>query len=317
MIGSGPFRFVASEFRPGVSWAYERNEAYRPRQEPPDGLTGGKPVNVDRVEQIWLPSRQTAMNAIEKGEIDVIELLNAEQRKLLTSREVIARRKVSPSASTIRFNWSQPPFSDVRLRRAVQAVVTQRDYMDATIGDPEAYQVCGALFGCGTPLETDAGAIGTGEADVAKGRALVRESGYKGERVVIITPGDVPSFSGLAPLTQQVLRSIGIVSDIQTMEWSAFLQRRTSTAPVSEGGWNVANAVFDRLDLISPLGNLNFDARGKAGLYRLRGRSGDGDAQDAVPERNRSCGAEAGRGRDAAPRLRPGLLHPARNLFRL
>lgn len=266
VIGSGPFKWIASEFRPGVSWAYERNADYVPRSEPPNALAGGKVVKVDRVEVVWLPSRQTTINALLKGEIDIIESVGADDRgQLAGNSEVAVRRKVGPGASTVRFNWSQPPFDNVKVRQAVQAVVTQRDYMDASIGDPESYQVCPAIFGCGTQLETAVGFPDKGTPDVAKAKRLLQEAGYKGERVTIITPGDVPSFAALAPMTQQVLRSIGMPAEIQTMEWSAFLQRRTRTTPVSEGGWNLAHAVFNRLDLISPLGNLNFDARGKAG----------------------------------------------------
>jgi peptide/nickel transport system substrate-binding protein len=267
VIGSGPFRFLPSEFRPGVSWAYERNETYVPRNEPPSGLAGGKVVKVNRVEVVWFPSKQTAINALAKGEIDLLESLNADQRSLLQdNKDVVVRRKAGPSASTIRFNWAQPPFDNLKVRQAVQAVVTQQDYMDTAIGDPESYQVCPAFFGCGTPLETNVGFPDTGKPNIAKAKALLQEAGYKGEKVVIITPGDVASFAPLAPLTQQLLRQIGIPSEIQTMEWSAFLARRAKSDPVAEGGWNLAHAVFDRIDLISPLGNLNFDARGK-GAY--------------------------------------------------
>ena len=42
-----------------------------PRDEPPSGLAGGKAVKVDRVEVIWFPSKQTAINALAKGEIDL------------------------------------------------------------------------------------------------------------------------------------------------------------------------------------------------------------------------------------------------------
>lgn len=264
VVGSGPFRFIPSEFRPGVSWAYERNDKYIPRAEPPSALAGGKAVKVDRVEIVSFPSKQTAINALAKGEIDLIENIGADQRALLQdNKDVVVRRRVGLNASTIRFNWAQPPFDNVKMRQAVQAVVTQQDYMDASIGDPESYQLCPALFGCGTPLETAAGFPDTGTADTAKAKTLLQEAGYNGEKIVIITPGDIASFAPLAPLTQQILRQIGIPSEIQTMEWSGFLARRAKPDPVAEGGWNLAHAVFDRIDLISPLGNLNFDARGK------------------------------------------------------
>jgi peptide/nickel transport system substrate-binding protein len=266
VIGSGPFKFVAAEFRPGVSWAYERNESYLPRDEPPNGLAGGKIVHLDRVESIWFPDKQTAINALSKGEIDAIENINADLRpQLAGNKDITVRRKSGPTTSTVRFNWSQPPFNNERIRQAVQQVVTQRDYMEATIGDPNSYQICPALFGCGTPLEFDAGSVDRGKPDVAKAKALLKEGGYGGEKIVIITPGDIASFQALAPLTQQALRSIDMPSEIQSIEWSTFLTRRNSQAPVADGGWNLAHGVFDRMDLVSPLGNPNFDVRGPKG----------------------------------------------------
>ncbi len=263
-IGSGPFKFIASEFQPGVRWVYERNTAYVPRSEPPSALSGGKVVHVDRIEAIWFPSRQTAVNALQKGEIDLIENLTPDQRSLYEGNtEIVILRKAGPNQDTIRMNWAQPPFNNLKIRQAVQAAVSQRYYMDAVVGDPASYELCGAMFGCGTTLETFAGVVNKGEPDLARAKALLKESGYNGEKVVIITPGDVPSFSALAPMTQQVLRSIGMTAEIQALEWSAFLQRRTVSAPVAEGGWHLAHGVFDRLDMISPLGNPNFDARGK------------------------------------------------------
>jgi hypothetical protein len=41
-IGSGPFKFVESEYRPGSRVVYERNPDYVPRSEPASGIAGGK-----------------------------------------------------------------------------------------------------------------------------------------------------------------------------------------------------------------------------------------------------------------------------------
>lgn len=265
VVGSGPYKFLADEFRPGVSWSYARNEAYVPREEAADGLAGGKVPRVDRIDTIWFPSPDTAISALLNNELDMIESVSPDRRVSFAGSNVELVRKASPTASTIRFNWAQPPFDDVLLRRAVQKVVSQIDYLDVAVGDPDAYEECGAYFGCGTPLETTAGYEENGLQNVEEAKKLVAESGYNGEEIVIITPGDVASFSTLAPLTQQLLSAIGIKSRIDTMEWSAFLERRGKTTPVADGGWNLAHAVFDRIDLLSPLGNMNFDARGAAG----------------------------------------------------
>jgi peptide/nickel transport system substrate-binding protein len=73
-IGSGPFRFVASEFQPGVKAVYEKNPDYVPRSEPPSWTAGGKVAKVDRVEWITMPDPQTAVNALQSGDVDFLEV---------------------------------------------------------------------------------------------------------------------------------------------------------------------------------------------------------------------------------------------------
>ncbi len=72
-IGSGPFKFVKSEFQPGVKAVYEKNKDYVPRKEPASWTSGGKVVKVDRVEWITMPDAQTAVNALQSGDIDFLE----------------------------------------------------------------------------------------------------------------------------------------------------------------------------------------------------------------------------------------------------
>src|SRR5204862_2923406 len=73
-VGSGPFKFVESEYRPGSRVVYEKNADYVPRAEPASGIAGGKRVLLDRV--IWdiIPDAQTAASALMAGEVDFYEV---------------------------------------------------------------------------------------------------------------------------------------------------------------------------------------------------------------------------------------------------
>ncbi|MFX7747702.1 hypothetical protein ABTK03_20210, partial [Acinetobacter baumannii] len=63
-IGSGPFRFLADEWRQGASATYLRFDGYVPRNEKPDGMAGGKMVNVGRVQWHTMADGSTAMSAL-------------------------------------------------------------------------------------------------------------------------------------------------------------------------------------------------------------------------------------------------------------
>ena len=64
---------MQAEFQPGVKAVYEKNADYVPRKEPPSWTSGGKVVKVDRVEWITMPDAQTAVNALQSGDIDFME----------------------------------------------------------------------------------------------------------------------------------------------------------------------------------------------------------------------------------------------------
>src|SRR5580692_10529300 len=88
-IGSGPFKFVQAEFQPGVKAVYEKNKDYVPRKEPANWTSGGKVVKVDRVEWITMPDAQTAVNALQSGDIDFMENLPYELLPILEANKDI------------------------------------------------------------------------------------------------------------------------------------------------------------------------------------------------------------------------------------
>jgi ABC-type transport system substrate-binding protein len=53
---------------------YRKNPDYKPRSEPADGFAGGKAAKVDRVEWLVIPDANTAVQALIKGEVDIIEI---------------------------------------------------------------------------------------------------------------------------------------------------------------------------------------------------------------------------------------------------
>ncbi len=69
-VGSGPMRFVKSEWVPGARAVFEKFADYVPRQEPASWLAGGKRMMVDRIEWIVMPDPATASAALQNGEVD-------------------------------------------------------------------------------------------------------------------------------------------------------------------------------------------------------------------------------------------------------
>src|SRR5215813_1790502 len=157
-IGSGPFKFVKSEFQPGVKSVYEKNTDYVPRKEPASWTSGGKVVKVDRVEWITMPDGQTAVNALQSGDVDFMENPPFDLIPVLEGNPDIKMQVLNKfGLQTLgRMNFLLPPFDNVKVRRAALLAISQKDVLDALVGNAKYQEQCPAFFVCGTPLESDA-----------------------------------------------------------------------------------------------------------------------------------------------------------------
>src|SRR5450631_3591539 len=269
-IGSGPFKFVKAEFQPGVKAVYEKNTDYVPRREPPSWTAGGKVVKVDRIEWITMSDAQTAVNAVQSGDIDFIESVPFDLVTMLAANKDLKVETLDKLGfQTIgRMNFLYPPFDNVKVRRAAFLALNQKDVLDALVGNPEYYQVCGAVFGCGTPLASDAGSESLVKGNgMAEAKKLLAESGYDGTPVVIMAPGDALIFKPQPIVAAQLLREAGFKVDLQATDWQTVVSRRASRKPPKEGGWNMLFTNFIIADVVNPVVNILVNAKGKNGAW--------------------------------------------------
>ncbi|SDR57616.1 peptide/nickel transport system substrate-binding protein [Rhizobiales bacterium GAS113] len=265
-VGSGPFRFLKDEWVQGSAAAYARFDGYVPRSEKPDGATGGKVVNVARVEWRTIPDASTAVAAMQTGQMDWLEQPSPDLLSLVAARKDLTVSTLDPIGTYVllRFNHLYPPFDDVAVRRAVLHAVDQKDYLQAMVGDTDRFRECKAFFPCGTPLSTGTGSAAmTGKLDEA--RAMLKQSRYDGRKVVIISPTDLPLLAALGDVTADLLKRLGMQVDLVATDWGTVMARRASQKPPEEGGWNVFHTTAVAPEFMSPASHLALRGNGKAG----------------------------------------------------
>ncbi len=254
-IGSGPFKFVKSEWVPGNTAVFVKNTEYVPRKEQPSFAAGGKIAKVDRVEWLYIPDSATASAALNADEADWYEQPPADLLPVFAGNPEVVVATVDPlgNQGILRFNHVQPPFDNLKLREAVLNLVNQKDYMQAAAGNPKYWKTCVALFGCGAPFETTAGAEALlNGPDPAKAKQLIAESGYKGEKIVLLDATDQPIVHAQALVTLAMLRQAGFNVELQALDWGTLITRRASKAPIDQGGWNIFHTWTSAPDLASP-----------------------------------------------------------------
>ncbi len=252
--GSGPFIMKKDEWVPGAKIVYVKSPTYVPRKDEPSGLAGAKRAGVDRVEWLNIPDPQTAINAIQNGELDLFEEVPADMLGGLAKNTKI---KILPQDSlgvqaVFRMNVTQPPFDNPKVRQAVLAMVDQETFMRAAVDDPKLYKVCNSFYMCSSPYYT---AANWPKPDLNKAKQLLKDSGYKGEPVVVLH-GNEGLTNVLSLVAEQMMRDIGMKVDAQAMDWGTLTARRTSKNPPAQGGWSLFISAPTGADMMDPLGHL-------------------------------------------------------------
>ena len=269
MVGSGPYRFVANEYNSGSRMVYARFDRYAPRQELPDMTSGAKIAHFQRVVWNVIPDPATAAAALQNNEADWWERPLVDLVPTLQRNPNITVQVADPAGrlALARLNHLQPPFNDVKLRRAVLMAVRQDDYMRAARGDDTTlWTACRSLFPKNTPYYHDeGGSLMRGDLDAA--RTLLREAGYGGQKVVIINPTDFPDIGPLGQVTFDVFKKLGINVDLQESDWGTVVQRRASREPVEKGGWSMFHTTGSAPGYASPATSALVRGQGAKGWF--------------------------------------------------
>jgi peptide/nickel transport system substrate-binding protein len=271
-VGSGPFKFVASERVPGQRVVYEKNDKYVPRKDgKPSFNAGPKIVYIDRVLWNFIPDPATASAALTQREIDwwenpTIDLVPQLRRD---NDLTLAVKDRTGEIGCLRFNHLFPPFDNAAIRKVVVAAIDQKEVMEAVAGaDPSLIKTDVGIFVPGTPMASTVGVdLTRGPKNYDKLKQDLIAAGYKGEKVVILAASTIPTIWAEAQVASDILKRIGMNTDFQSMEWGTVVQRRASKEPNTKGGWNVFYTYLGGFGNITPASAIPIQSSGTDGSW--------------------------------------------------
>jgi len=270
-VGSGPYRFLRDEWVSGAKAVYARWDKYVPIAGAPDFTSGGKVANFDRVEWIIVPDSATQAAALQQGEVDWVQQPLVD---LLASMRAAPGVKVLVNDTVgvvpmIALNHVQPPFNNAKLRAALLPAVDQQQFLEAAMGsEPELYHLPAGVFTPGLPMANDAGmAVFTAPRDLALAKRLVAESGYNGEKVLLMSPSDYPALQALCQVARDLFQRLGLNVEYASMDWGTLVQRRTSREPVEKGGWSSFCTTYEGLSVATPASHFPIRGNGFDGWF--------------------------------------------------
>lgn len=242
LIGSGPYRFQADQHIPGSKLVYTRFENYLPRSEPASLLSGAKQANFDRVEWVVIPDAATAAAALQQGEIDWWDQPIFDLLPTLRKNNNLKVELLDPigNVGVLRFNHTLPPFNNPAIRRAVLSAVSQRDFMTVFTGDDQTlWRDKVGFFAPGSVMANEEGMQAlNGPRDIAAAKKAIIDAGYKGEKVLLMAPGDFPVITAMSEVAGDLFRKLGFNLEYVVMDWGSMLRRMGNRETPEKGGYN-------------------------------------------------------------------------------
>ncbi|HVR28979.1 MAG TPA: ABC transporter substrate-binding protein [Thermoanaerobaculia bacterium] len=231
LVGTGPFRLT--RFVPGSSSTYERNPDYWDRERMGDETY---PIPfVDRVIYRTIKDQATQHTALRTGKIDILEVVPwlAVEYLEQTTPELQWARYLSSVGHFLALRVDREPFDDVRVRRALNMAIDKREIVEHFYGGNAelfAYPMHPDFAGYFEPLEEMPPSVQELFAyDPVKARRLLAEAGYpNGFRFVVQTAAIDPDGNDMLPLIAGYLAKVGVVVEIQPLEYAAFLSAMTT-----------------------------------------------------------------------------------------
>jgi peptide/nickel transport system substrate-binding protein len=227
---TGPYEIVAT--KPGRSWEYQRNPQWAASNasllpQLPDG-------QADQIEIDVSSNAETQANDVERGRYDwMVNPPSSERLPALRQRYADTQLIVTPQIDVFYFwmNTTEPPFDDVRVRRAVNYAVDPRALERIYAGQMEPLQqILPPAMPGHVPFQPY-------PHDLARAKALIAAADPS-ERKIEVWTNTFPTNLEAGEYYESVLREIGFEPELKAIDpANYFTVTGNLSTPDLDTGW--------------------------------------------------------------------------------
>lgn len=228
-VGTGPY--MLKDRKPDQFIQLARYDGYASRDGDPNGYGGARKQYLDEIRFVPVPDPNTRVEGAVAGQFAYADALPVE------SFQKISGGKTQPVLLKP-FGW--PVFvmntkeglnSNIKVRKAIQAALAPEDMLLAAFGSTDFFAVDGALYPDGFKWHTEAGTEAYKPAgDTEAAAALLKEAGYDGKPLRILTSRQYEFHYKMAQVAQAYLEQAGFKVQLDVVEWATLTKNRTDAA---------------------------------------------------------------------------------------
>lgn len=237
-VGTGPYKFVEYSIHQKV--VLEKNENYWNKKRMP---------KINRIELFVISDEAAAISALQSGQLDIAQMINASNAKALKSQFDMITYPQN-MVQIFAMNNAVKPFDDFKVRKAICLAVNKDEIIE------------GAMDGAATKLYSNFSPVlgfyyndkleKINEYDIKKAKDLLKEAGYEnGFEFTVKVPSNYTVHVDTATIIQAQLAKIGVKMNIETIEWTTWLSdvytnRQYEATVIAFGGKLEPNDILKR-----------------------------------------------------------------------
>ena len=247
-VGTGPYQFV--EWKKGDRITIERYEDYH-----------GEAAKIKQVIFRVIPDNTTRFNALQNGEIDLMDGLNPTDREHVEANgDLSLYVRPSMNVGYIGFNVEKAPFDDVKVRQALNMATNKAEIIDSFFAggaEPAKNPMPPAVEGYNDAIEDY-------PYDLDAAKKLLAEAGHAdGFEIDLwympVARPYMPEGMKVAEILQAEWQKIGVTVHLKTVDWATYAATlRTGEWGAFMIGWTSDNGDPDSfLNVLLGGGNIN------------------------------------------------------------
>jgi peptide/nickel transport system substrate-binding protein len=218
-IGTGPF--LLEHYEPHVKAVFQRN---------PDHFRTDQPW-VDGVAWLVVDDAATRLAMYRTGQLDLMEVRQQDLEALKQSHPQLGYQDyLSNVPELLSMRTDQPPFTDVRVRRAISMAIDRQALIEAVWvrGQPIPAIACG-LTEWSLPIDQLGAGAQYYQYNAQAAKRLLADAGFPtGFKTQLhATVGYGPDLLDVVQLIQRFLRDVGIEVELKLQEYGAYMATTT------------------------------------------------------------------------------------------
>ncbi|SFF18819.1 peptide/nickel transport system substrate-binding protein [Paenibacillus algorifonticola] len=231
-IGTGPFKFV--DYKTDQYVHVQKFADYQPVDAPADGFSGKKEALVNDLYFTLATDNATRFSSFLAKDFNNVDVSLDNLPQVESDPDVEIIKNLSTDFNLI-FNKKAPLFSQLKYRQAVASVLDVDQVLLGIVSTPELYRLNPSyMYKENTKWYSEAGSEAYNQKNPDKAKQLLKEAGYNGEEVTLLTTKDTGTFYNATLMVQAQLEQIGIKTKIDISDYATMLTKRADP-----NGWDI------------------------------------------------------------------------------